>query len=103
MWNVRFDKHKKSSFLTYFSHYEYGFHQKTLGSSSPEEVPEEFSYAMDGERVINELKMELIRLRKKTRTEKHVPKETTTPEFLGPKSKTIIEFSKDKVETKEDD
>ena len=57
MWNVRFDKHKKSSFLTYFSHYEYGFHQKTLGSSSPEEVPEEFSYAMDGERVINELKM----------------------------------------------
>ena len=29
MWNVRFDKHKKSSFLTYFTHYEYGFHQKT--------------------------------------------------------------------------
>ena len=46
MWNVRFDKRKKSSFLTYFSHYEYGFHQKTLGSSSPEEEPEVFAFAM---------------------------------------------------------
>ena len=28
MWNVRFDKHKKSSFLTYFSHYEYGIKRR---------------------------------------------------------------------------
>ena len=37
MWHVRFGKFKKSSFLTYFSHYEYGFHQKTTGRSSFEE------------------------------------------------------------------
>ena len=43
MRNVRFDKHKKSSFLTYFTHYEYGFHQKTQGGSSQEEVPEKLA------------------------------------------------------------
>ena len=43
MWNVRFDQHKKSSFLTYFTHYEYGFHQKTQGGSSQEEVPEKLA------------------------------------------------------------
>ena len=58
MWNVRFDKHKKSSFLTYFSHYEYGFHQKTLGSSSREEEPGVFAFAMDDEWVIDEASME---------------------------------------------
>eukprot|EP00439_Symbiodinium_sp_Y106_P006896 s9174_g1.t1 len=62
MWNVRFDKHKKSSFLTYFSHYEYGFHEKTLGSSSPEEEPKVFAFAMDDEWVIDEASMELIRV-----------------------------------------
>eukprot|EP00439_Symbiodinium_sp_Y106_P001613 s13653_g1.t1 len=64
MWNVRFDKHKKSSFLTYFSHYEYGFHQKTLGSSSLEEEPGVFAFTMDDEWVIDEASMELIRLSK---------------------------------------
>ena len=50
IWNVRFDKHKnKSSFLTYFKHYEYGFHQKTQGSSSQKEVPEKLAFAMDDE------------------------------------------------------
>ena len=62
LWNVRFDKHKKSSFLTYFTHYEYGFHQKTSGSSSQEEAPEEFAFATDDEWVIDEANMELIRV-----------------------------------------
>ena len=43
MWHARFDKHKKSSFLTYFSHYEYGFHQKTQASSSQEKRNQESS------------------------------------------------------------
>ena len=106
MWNVRFDKHKKSSFLTYFSHYEYGFHQKTLGSSSPEEEPKVFAFAMDDEWVIDEASMELIRLRKKTRRTRYEPKEGAVPiplEYLGNKRKTIIEFSKGKNVTHEDD
>ena len=79
MWNVRFDKHKKSSFLTYFSHYEYGFHQKTLGSSSLEEEPGVFAFAMDDEWVIDEDSMELIRLHKKTRRTRYEPKEGAVP------------------------
>ena len=31
--NVRFGKRKKSSFRTYFTHYEYGFYQMTQGDS----------------------------------------------------------------------
>ena len=106
MWNVRFDKHKKSSFLTYFSHYEYGFHQKTLGSSSPEEEPKVFAFAMDDEWVIDEASMELIRLHKKTRRTRYEPKERAVPipvEYLDNKRKTIIEFSKGKNVTHEDD
>eukprot|EP00439_Symbiodinium_sp_Y106_P024983 s292_g3.t1 len=98
-WNVRFDKHKKSSFLTYFSHYEYGFHQKTLGSSSLEEEPGVFAFAMDDEWVIDEASMELIRLHKKTRRTRYEPKEGEVPiplEYLDNKRKTIIEFSKGK-------
>ncbi|CAE7531571.1 unnamed protein product [Symbiodinium sp. CCMP2456] len=68
MWNVRFDKHKKSSFLTYFSHYEYGFHQKNTGSSSQEEAPENLVLVADDEWVINEADMELIRIHKRVRT-----------------------------------
>ena len=94
MWNVRFDKHKKSSFLTYFSHYEYGFHQKTLGSSSPEEEPKVFAFAMDDEWVIDEASMELIRLHKKTRS---------PLEYLDNKRKTIIESSQGRDVTHEDD
>ena len=93
MWNVRFDKHKKSSFLTYFSHYEYGFHQKTLGSSSLEEEPKVFAFAMDDEWVIDEASMELIRLHKKTRRTRYEPKEGAVPiplEYLDNKRKTII-------------
>ena len=106
MWNVRFDKHKKSSFLTYFSHYEYGFHQKTLGSSSLEEEPKVFAFAMDDEWVIDEASMELIRLHKKTRRTRYEPKEGAVLiplEYLDDKRKTIIEFSKGKNVTHEDD
>ena len=103
MWNVRFDKHKKSIFLTYFSHYEYGFHQKTLGSSSPEEEPKVFAFAMDDEWVIDEASMELIRLHKKTRRTRYEPKEGAVPIPLDNKRKTIIEFSKGKNVTHEDD
>ena len=56
------------SFLTYFrTHYEYEFHQKTLGSSSQEEVPKEFALATDDEWVLDEANMELIRVHKQMR------------------------------------
>ena len=106
MWNVRFDKHKKSSFLTYFCHYEYGFHQKTLGSSSLEEEPKGFAFAMDDEWVIDEASMELIRLHKKTRRARYEPKEGAVPiplEYRDNKRKTIIESSKGRNVTHEDD
>ena len=57
MWHVRFGKFKKSSFLTYYMHYEYGFHQKLSGGSSFEEVPEEpeeLVFATDDEWMIDE-------------------------------------------------
>ncbi|OLQ08360.1 hypothetical protein AK812_SmicGene8147 [Symbiodinium microadriaticum] len=79
MWHVRFCKFKKSSFLTYYLHYEYGFHQKTTGSSSLEEAPEELEnlvFATDDEWVLDENKMELIRVHKKMRhlqTDQPVP------------------------------
>ena len=78
MWHVRFGKFKKSSFLTYYMHYEYGFHQKLSGGSSFEEVPEEpegLVFATDDEWVVDENKMELIRVHKKTRQVKYAPKE----------------------------
>ena len=106
LWNVRFDKHKKSSFLTYFTHYEYGFHQKTQGSSSQEEVPEEFALATDDEWVIEEATMELIRVHKQMRKALYQPKDGLTPiplEFLNTKRKTIMEFHKGKSVVKEDD
>ena len=106
LWNVRFDKHKKSSFLTYFTHYEYGFHQKTLGSSSQEEVPEEFALATDDEWMINEADMELIRIHKQMRKALYQPKGGLTPiplEFLDTKRKTIMEFPKGKSVVEEDD
>ena len=118
MWNVRFAIKDKVSFLTYFSHYEYGFHQTaaggfssekepvSLGSSPLGEEPRGHAYAMDDEWVIDETKMELARIHKKMRKEKYVPKTSTSPiplEFLDTKRKTIMEFKKDKVETQEDD
>ncbi|CAE7681264.1 unnamed protein product [Symbiodinium sp. CCMP2456] len=75
MCNVRFDKHKKSSFLAYFSHYEYGFHQKTTGS--------------------------FLKMRKT----KYTPKAGNTPiplECLDTARKTIMEFSRSKIETEEE-
>ncbi|CAE7673933.1 unnamed protein product, partial [Symbiodinium microadriaticum] len=103
MWHVRFGKFKKSSFLTYYMHYEYGFHQKLSGGSSFEEVPEEpegLVFATDDEWVVDENKMELIRVHKKTRQVKYAPKEGQTPiplEFLDVKRTTIMEFSKEKI------
>ena len=106
LWNVRFDKRKKSSFLTYFTHYEYGFHQKTSGSSSQEEAPEEFAVATDDEWVIDEANMELIRVRKQMRKALYQPKDGLMPiplEFLDTKRKTIMEFPNGKSLVKEDD
>ena len=106
LWNVRFDKHKKSSFLTYFTHYEYGFHQKTSGSSSQEEAPEEFAFATDDEWVIDEANMELIRVHKQMRKALYQPKDGLMPiplEFLDTKRKTIMEFPNGKSLVKEDD
>ena len=100
MRNVRFDKHKKSSFLTYFTHYEYGFHQKTQGGSSQEEVPEKLALATDDEWVIDEANMELIRVHKQMRKAKYEPKDGHTPiplEFLDTKRKTIMELHKNKT------
>ena len=78
MWTVRFDRHKKSSFLTYFSHYEFGFHQQFKGKSSQEEIPEEHSYAMDDEWVIDEAKMKLAR----GESESSMPQRTPLRRFL---------------------
>ena len=109
MWHVRFGKFKKSSFLTYYMHYEYGFHQKLSGGSSFEEVPEEpegLVFATDDEWVVDENKMELIRVHKKMRQVKYAPKEGQTPiplEFLDVKRTTTMEFSKEKIVTQEDD
>ena len=80
-WNVRFDKHKKSSFLTYFTHYEYGFHQKTQGGSSQEEVPEKLAFATDDEWVIDEANMELIRVHKQMRKAKYTSPRMDTHQF----------------------
>eukprot|EP00439_Symbiodinium_sp_Y106_P007651 s9783_g1.t1 len=88
MWNVRFDKHKKSSFLTYFSHYEQGFHQKTLGSSSLE------GCCCSAGAHVSHPTTRIVSGR--TRYE---PKEGAVPiplEYLDNKRKTIIEFSKGK-------
>ena len=41
--------------------------QKTLGSSSQEEVPKEFALATDDEWVLDEANMELIRVHKQMR------------------------------------
>ncbi|CAE7204581.1 unnamed protein product, partial [Symbiodinium necroappetens] len=102
---VRFDKHKKSSFPTCFSHSEYGFHQKTRGRSSLEEEPKNLVFATDDEWLIDEINMELIRVHKKTRKVKYDPKEGQMPvplELLDTTCKTIMQFAKNRVVTQED-
>ncbi|CAE7440257.1 unnamed protein product [Symbiodinium necroappetens] len=99
MWHVRFGKSKKSSFLTYFLHYEYGFRQKAQGSSSLEEKPDNLVFATDDEWMIDENTMELIRIRvhRKMRKVKYDPNNRRTPvplEFLVTARKTIMEFAK---------
>ena len=106
MWQVRFDKHKKSSFPTCFSHSEYGFHQKTRGRSSLEEEPKNLVFTTDDEWLIDEINMELIRVHKKTRKVKYDPKEGQMPvplELLDTTCKTIMQFAKNRVVTQEDD
>ena len=74
-------------------HLEYGCHQKTQGSSSQEEVPDEFAFATDDEWVVDEANMELIRIHKQMRKALYQPKDGLTPiplEFLDTKRKTII-------------
>ena len=79
-------------------HYEYGFHQKLSGGSSFEEEPEEpegLVFATDDEWMIDEDKMELIRVHKKTRQIKYDPKDGQTPiplEFLDVKRTTKTVF-----------
>ena len=94
------------SFLTYFTHYEYGFHQKTQAGSSQEEVSEKLAFATDDEWVIDRANMELIRVHKQMRKAKYEPKDGHSPiplEFLDTKRKTIMEFHKGKTDVKEDD
>ena len=100
MWNVRFGKHKKSSFLTYYSHFKYGLHLKTVGSSSQEEEAENLVLAVDDEWVINEADMEMIRIHKRVRKAKYEPKEGSVPIPLEYLDK---EFSSGKKATQEDD
>ena len=83
-----------------------GFHQKTSGSSSQEEAPEEFAFASDDEWVIDEANMELIRVHKQMRKALYQPKDGLMPiplEFLDTKRKTIMEFPNGKSLVKEDD
>ena len=109
MRHVRFGKFKKSSFITYYMHYEYGFHQKASRGSSFEEEPVEpknLVFATDDEWMIDENNNELIHVHKKMRQIKYVPKDGHTPvplEFLDTKRKTIMEFSKERFATQEDD
>ena len=108
MWHVPFGKSKKSSFLTYFLRYEYGFRQKAQGSSSLEEKPDNLVFATDDEWMIDENTMELIRIRvhRKTRKVKYDPNNRRTPvplEFLVTTRKTIMEFAKDRVVVQEDE
>ncbi|OLP83800.1 hypothetical protein AK812_SmicGene35404 [Symbiodinium microadriaticum] len=63
-------------------------------------------FATDDEWVVDENKMELIRVHKKMRQSKYDPKNGHTPiplEFLDTQRKTIMEFSKEKIVTQEDD
>ena len=86
MWHVRFGKFKKSSFLTYYMHYEYGFHQKLSGGSSFEEVPEEpegLVFVTDDEWMIDEDKMQLIRVHKKDEANQVRPQGWTNAHSVG--------------------
>ena len=77
-----------------------------MGSSSLEEEPEDSVFATDDEWVIDEANMELIRVHRQMRKAKYEPKEGHTPillESLDTQRKTIMEFSKSKIVTQEDD
>ena len=76
-----------------------------MGSSSLEEEPENLVLAADDEWVINEADMEMIRIHKRMRKVKYEPKDGQVPiplEYLDNQRKTIMEFSKGKKVTKED-
>ena len=92
MWNVKFEKHKKVSFFTNGIHFEYGNVAKIEEAS-----------AVNDECVLDEEKMELIRLHKRDRHEAYLPTASPIPdEFLDSKRKTIYEFKNGKKLSKED-
>ena len=93
-WNVKFEKHKKVSFFTHGIHFQYGNIAKT-----------EEALAMNDEWVMDEAKMELIRIHKRDRHETYLPTSSPIPEaFLDsrPKRKAIYEYANGKKEAKED-
>ena len=105
MWNVKFEQHKKVSFFTSHFHYEFGYNLGEVGGSVLTEEPTEEALAADDEWVLDEAKMELVRVHKRKRRQSFVPVKGATPvplEYLDPSRRTIFEFSDDKKETKND-
>ena len=92
MWNVKFEKHKKVSFFTNGIHFEYGNIAKS-----------EEALAVNDEWILDEEKMELIRLHKRDRRETYLPTASPIPdEYLDSTRKTIYEFTNGRKLTKED-
>ena len=92
MWNVKFEKHKKVSFFTNGIHFEYGNIAKS-----------EEALAVNDEWILDEEKMELIRLHKRDRHETYLPTASPIPdEYLDSTRKTIYEFTNGRKLTKED-
>ena len=91
MRNVKFEKHKKVSFFTNGIHFEYGNIAKS-----------EEALAVNDEWILDEEKMELIRLHRRDRHETYLPTASPIPdEYLDSTRKTIYEFTNRKL-TKED-
>ena len=76
------------------------FHQKTTGSSSQEEEREGLAFATDDEWVIDEAKVEL---HEQMRKSKYIPRAPIPLEYLDSKRRTIMEFSKDRVVTQQEE
>ena len=84
MGNVKFEKHKTVSFFTNHVHFEYGYNQKN------EEV-----LAVDDERIMDEPKMQLIRVHKREKHQTFVlSANPIPPEFLDSKRKTVLELKR---------
>ena len=83
MWNVKFEQHKKVSFFTSHFHYEFGYNLGEVGGSVLTEEPTEEALAADDEWVLDEAKMELVRVHKRKRRQSFVPVKGTTPCTVG--------------------